>query len=94
MRTTLTSMFAGMFRKQGFEVTEYNVLSVVEFENFAMWGMIYFDKKKYHRVKWKMKNKYILFDVPVCEGFISSEFKKVEDLFNFLQRRLIWKKKY
>ena len=86
-------MFAGLFRKQVFTVTEYAALEVMEFENFAMNGMVMFDKvKKCHRVRWRMKQGYYLFDVPFAPGFTSSEFNRVGDLLDFLQRRLVWKK--
>ena len=93
MNRTLTSVFAGMFRKQGYDVKEYPMFDVVEFENFVLEGMIQFDKiLKEHRVRWKCKRGYAILDVPITPGYASVSFKKVGDMFNFLQRRLIWKK--
>jgi hypothetical protein len=93
MHHTLTSMFAGMFRRQGFTVVTYDALECCEFENFCMKGMIMFDKeKKCHRVRWKMKEGYYLYDVPFAPGYTSSQFSKAGDMMNFLARRLVWKK--
>jgi hypothetical protein len=93
MGHTLASMFAGMLRKQGYEVVEYGCFDLVEFKNFAIEGMIQFDNmKKVHRVRWKCRKGYEIFDVPMAPGYSSSQFAKVGDLLNFLQRRLIWKK--
>lgn len=90
----LTKMFAGLFRKQGCQVVEYEYLDVIEFENAYMKGMVLFDKeKKYHRIKWTTKGKYEILDIPINNGAVSVEFKKVFDLFDFLQRRLMWKKR-
>lgn len=86
-------MFAGLFRKQGWTVVEYAALELCEFENFAIKGMVCFDKqKKCHRVRWKMKEGYYLYDVPFAPGYTSAQFSKAGDLLNFLQRRLVWKK--
>ena len=91
---TLTSMFAGLFRKQGFEVKECDFLDLMEFQSYWVKGQIMFDKsKKCHRVRWKCKDGYELLDVPISSGYTSSEFKKAGDLLNFLQRRLVWKKR-
>jgi hypothetical protein len=88
-------MFAGMLRKQGYDVIEYECFEIVEFSNFVLEGMIQFDKvRKVHRVRWKCKKGYCIFDVPMAPGYSSSEFKHVGDLLNFLQRRLIWKRQY
>ena len=93
MGHSLTTMFGGMFRKQGYEVVEYGCFDLVEFKNFAIEGMIQFDKiKKVHRVRWKCRKGYEILDVPIAPGYSSVQFAKVGDLFNFLQRRLIWKK--
>lgn len=90
----LTKMFAGLFRKQGFEVVEYDFLEVIEFENYYLKGMVMFDKeKRKHRIKWNTKGNYEILDIPINNGAVSVEFKKVFDLFDFLQRRLIWKKR-
>jgi hypothetical protein len=94
MHHTLTSMFAGLFRKQGFEVTEYDCLELVEFESYWIKGQVMFDKSKVHRVRWRCKPGYYLFDAPMAPGFTSVEFKKATDLLLFLQRRLVWKKKH
>jgi len=92
MTSTLTSVFGGMLRKQGYIVKEYGCFEIVEFENFVLEGMIQFDKeRKVHRVRWKCKEGYAIFDVPIAPGYSSAQFKAVADLFNFLQRRLIWK---
>jgi len=87
-------MFVGLFRKQGFEVVEYTGLECCEFENFCMKGMLMFDKTKVHRVRWKMKEGFYLYDVPYAPGYTSVQFKKAIDMLLFLQRRLIWKKKH
>lgn len=94
MKNTLIGVFAGMLRKQGQTVTIYECLEIVEFENFAMNGMIYFDKvNKCHKVRWKMKQGFILNDLHFsAPGYVSVQFDKAYDLLNFLQRRLIWKK--
>jgi hypothetical protein len=85
-------MFAGMFRKQGYDAVEFECFDIVEFSNFALEGMIQFDKvRRVHRVRWKCKKGYCIFDVPMAPGYSSAEFKQVGDLLNFLQRRLIWK---
>jgi hypothetical protein len=90
---SLTAMFAGLFRKQGYEVTEYACLECMEFKAAWIMGMVMFDKeKKCHRVRWKMREGYYLFDCPMALGWTSSEFHKAGDLLNFLQRRLVWKK--
>ena len=93
---TLSSMFAGMLKRQGYEIELYEDLEAVQFENFAFKACISFDKiKKRHKVNWRMKPGYELFDVyfRVPPGaLISAEFKNVHDVLNFLQRRLIWKK--
>lgn len=82
-----------MLRKQGYEVVEYESFDIVDFQNFALEGMIQFDKiRKMHRVRWKCKKGYEIFDVPVAPGYSSSGFKNAGDLLNFLQRRLVWKK--
>ena len=92
-RHGLAEMFAGLFRKQGFEVVLFNCLDIVEFENFFVKGMVLFDKKKkVHKVRWKCKEGFILFDVPMCPGYVSAEFKSAGELLNFLQRRLVCKK--
>ena len=93
MGHTLTTMFGGMLRKQGYDVVEYGCFELVEFKNFAIEGMIQFDNmKKVHRVRWKCRKGYEIFDVPIAPGYSSAQFKHVGDLFNFLQRRLVWKK--
>lgn len=93
MNNNLTKMFAGMFRKQGFQVIEYDFLDVIEFSNYYIKGLVSFDKeKKKHRIKWNTRGKYEILDIPINNGSVSTEFKKVFDLFDFLQRRLIWKK--
>jgi hypothetical protein len=86
-------MFGGMLRKLGYNVIEYDAFDIVDFQNFAVEGMIQFDKqKKLHRVRWKCKQGYCIFDVPIASGYSSAEFKNAGDLLNFLQRRLIWRK--
>ena len=88
-------MFAGMFRKQGYDAVEFECFDIVEFSNFALEGMIQFDKvRRVHRVRWKCKEGYAIFDVPIAPGYSSAQFKTVADLFNFLQRRLIWKNQH
>ena len=86
-------MFAGLFRKQGFDVQEYPILELIEFESFWVRGMIGFDKtKKRHKIRWICKKGYELFDVPMSKGYVTAEFKNAHDLLLFLQRRLVWKK--
>ena len=94
MNNNLTKMFAGLFRKQGCQVVEYDYLNLIEFENFYMKGMVMFDKEtKCHRIKWNTKGNYEILDIPINNGCVSTEFKKVFDLFDFLQRKLMWKKR-
>lgn len=90
---SLTNMFGGLFRKQGYDVTEYACLELVEFRAPWITGIVSFDKvKKCHKIRWKMREGYYLFDCPIAPGYTSAEFRKAGDLLNFLQRRLVWKK--
>ena len=92
---SLSSMFAGVFRKQGFGVTEYLGIDLVEFGNGFIKGNVSFDKEgKCHTIRWKCKEGVYLYDIPVASipGHISCDFKKAGDLLDFLQRRLVWKK--
>lgn len=94
MRHTLLSMFAGFFRKQGFDVVEYDCLEMMDFDTYWVKGQVMFDKeRKCHRVRWKVKDGYYLFDAPFAPGYTSSQFKNAYDLLNFLARRLVWKKR-
>ena len=80
-----------MFRKQGYDVKEHQILNLLEFENWYMRGMVTFSKP-FFKIKWDCKKGYEIFDVPTAPGGTTSQFKNVKDLLDFLQRRLVFKK--
>ena len=91
MEMPLFRIFGGMFRKQGWMVTEHPILSLLEIENEYIKGMVSFDKP-YFKVRWKCKEGFYLFDCPMAPGNTLCQFTNAKDLLDFLQRRLVWKK--
>ena len=94
---SLTELFCGVFRKQGFTVSPYEALEMVGFENKFITGSVLFrPKTKRHVIRWKCKEGYRLLDIPFAESgvWVQTDFHSAGDLLNFLQRCLVWKKQY
>ncbi len=91
MGMPLLKIFGGMFRKQGYVVTDHAILDVMEFENEYIKGMISFSKPAF-KVRWRCKEGVYLFDCPSAPGYTTSQFNSAKDLLDFLQRRLVCKK--
>ena len=75
-------------------IKNYENLGAFEFESYWIKGVIMFDNvKKHYRIRWKCKEGYELLDSPIAPGYTSVQFKKAQDMFLFLQRRILWKKR-
>ena len=96
MKHTLTELFCGIFRKQGWTVTPYECLEMVGFENRYFTGSLLFrSENKRYVIRWKCRQGYELYDIPFnVPGWTTAEFDRPQDLFLFLQRRLVWKKQH
>ena len=91
MGMPLYKIFGGMFTKQGWIVKEHPILNLLEIENEYIRGTVSFSKPAF-KVRWRCKEGVYLFDCPSAPGYTTSQFNSAKDLFDFLQRRLIWKK--
>lgn len=94
MDFNLISFFQRKFKDMGFDSNGYNALEFITFDNHYMRGLVTLDKEsKLFKIKWTCKPGYVILDVPIARGSSSVEYKKPQDLLNFIQRRLACKKR-
>ena len=91
----LLKMFSGMLKKHGYTVQFFTTLDIVDFKNNVLEGEIWFDKENKRQViSWVCKAGYELNDIPFTynESRVTSVFHSPNDLLNFIQRRLLFRK--